>query len=88
MPPKADSPLIVNSNAMLTLSVAGELLEPVSGWNEQVLQRFGRVQHQELTQSRALQLDGKCLDPLSTKDLRRSLIAEALNHSLNNNALR
>jgi hypothetical protein len=45
MPYKTDPPLVVDSNAVLALPIADELLEPVSRGNPEILQRLRVVQH-------------------------------------------
>jgi len=47
-PYKTDPPLVVDPYAVLALTIAGQLLEPVSGRNPEVLQRLRVVQHREL----------------------------------------
>jgi hypothetical protein len=42
-PSETDPPLIVDPDAMLTLPIAGELLETIPGRDLQVTQRIGRV---------------------------------------------
>jgi hypothetical protein len=45
VPGKADAPLIVNSDAVLSFSVPSQLFKPVTGRHPQALQRNGSVQH-------------------------------------------
>jgi hypothetical protein len=47
-PSKTDPPLVVNSNAVLALPIAGEFLESVSWRNAKISQRLRVVQHREL----------------------------------------
>jgi hypothetical protein len=42
-PSKADSPLIVNSNAVLPLVMAGQFLQTVSRRNPQILEGLGCI---------------------------------------------
>jgi hypothetical protein len=44
VPSKADAPLVVHADAVLTLSVAPELLESVARRDAKVIEGFGRVQ--------------------------------------------
>ena len=47
-PTETDSPLIVDANAVLTLSIAAQRFEPVAGYGPQVGQRSRRLQLVEL----------------------------------------
>jgi len=40
-PAKADSPLIINANAVLTGTIALERLKMIPGWNPQILKAIG-----------------------------------------------
>jgi hypothetical protein len=51
-PPKARTPPIVDPDAVLPGTVARQLLEPVAGRDSQVIQRFGRVENDKLSQGR------------------------------------
>jgi len=55
-PHETDPPLIVDSNAMLTLTVAVKLLQAVAGRDAQVLQRLCVVQHGHLATRGALDI--------------------------------
>lgn len=43
-PSKADSPLVIDSDAMLSLSVARKFLKPISWGNPKVVQSLCRIQ--------------------------------------------
>jgi hypothetical protein len=49
-PDKADAPLIVDPDAVLTATVASQCLEPISGRGSQVREAGCRAQHVELAQ--------------------------------------
>jgi hypothetical protein len=49
LPPKADAPLVVDANAVLTLSVTAQRFEPIAGRDAQVLKRACSMQVQELS---------------------------------------
>jgi len=49
LPPKADAPLVVDANAVLTLSVAAQRFEPIAGRDTQVLNRACSMYVQELS---------------------------------------
>src|SRR5215831_20499015 len=48
-PTEADSPLVVDPDAVLPASIAAELLEPVSRRHTQIVQVLGTVQHLQLS---------------------------------------
>jgi hypothetical protein len=48
LPTKADTPLVVDANAVLTLSVAAQRLEPIARGDGQVLDRPCSMQIQQL----------------------------------------
>jgi hypothetical protein len=48
MPCKTDPPLVIDSNAVLALPISGELFDPISRRNAQILQRLRVVQYREL----------------------------------------
>jgi hypothetical protein len=47
-PPETDTPLVIDSDAILALSVSGQLLVPIPPGNPHIIQRLGGVQQQEL----------------------------------------
>jgi hypothetical protein len=44
-PKKTEPPLIVDANAVLTLSTTSQRLEMISGWRPQKAKRWGSVNH-------------------------------------------
>jgi len=50
-PAEANPPLIVDPDAVLTLSIPGQLFEAIPGRNSQIGQGIGCVKQQELPQS-------------------------------------
>jgi hypothetical protein len=55
-PAEADSILVVESNAVLSRSIPGELLKPVARQARDIFQSFGRVQACQLDSSLLMQL--------------------------------
>jgi hypothetical protein len=47
------APLIVDPDALLSRALALELLEPVAGWDTEVLERAGAVQHHQFPSRRS-----------------------------------
>jgi hypothetical protein len=48
-PSKANSPLVVDPDAVLALPVAAQSFEPISWHGSQILQHFGVIQHAQLS---------------------------------------
>jgi hypothetical protein len=50
---KADAPLIVHRDRILASSIPGQRMEPITGWNTQVVEAHGKIDILELS-SRSL----------------------------------
>ena len=85
-PSKTDSPLVIDANTVLTGAIASELLQPVPGWDAEVLKLFGRVHDAELSQHEAMELGGKASDALTVEQPLRVAIGEAGDHKDYSNA--
>jgi hypothetical protein len=48
-PDETDPPLFVDSDTVLTRSIAFELLQPISGWGHQVFEMRSAVEHGQLS---------------------------------------
>jgi len=53
-PSKAEAPLLVDADAVLAGTVAGQFLEAVAGWDSEVTEDLGGVEDQQLAQRCAL----------------------------------
>lgn len=67
-PTEADSPLLVDPNAVLTLPITFQSLKLIRAWNQKVLQVSSRVQLLQLHQRPLLNVAGKSLGVLATPD--------------------
>jgi hypothetical protein len=47
-PRETDTPLIVDTDAVLSRAISGEFLQPISGWNAKILQSDSVVKHFQL----------------------------------------
>jgi hypothetical protein len=56
LPPKTDSPLIVDANAVLPGAIAFQLFQTIAGRAPQVVKRLGRIDEDELAQHRTLEI--------------------------------
>jgi hypothetical protein len=55
-PTKANPPLIVDPDAVLTLSIPGQFFEAIARRNPQIGQSIGGVKHEKLLQGRAMNI--------------------------------
>lgn len=49
IPPETDSPLVVHSDAVFFVPFARKFLEVVAWWGAQVIDRRGRMEHEEFS---------------------------------------
>jgi hypothetical protein len=59
MPCEADSPLLIDPNAVLTFSIPFQLLQSVSWGDSQVFQRVGTIDEKELSQRQVVEFRGE-----------------------------
>ena len=81
LPFETDSPLMVNANAMLSLSLPGQCFKLVSRRDSQVLHRRTAVQHSELSKCDLLNIVRQFSGKPPIKYLLRFATLEALNHN-------
>jgi hypothetical protein len=58
-PSETDSPLVVDSDAVLTLSATHQPFQSIPRWNPQIFYRLCRIQHYELSESGLLNALGE-----------------------------
>ena len=79
-PCKTDAPLVVDTNAMLSLSIALQRLQAIAGRYTQIIEPRCRVDGQDLRPSPLLDLHRQAANGIAGKDGRGSLVGEALDH--------
>jgi len=79
-PLEADSPLVVDANAVLAGAIPYQLLEVVPWRNAKVFQCLGSVQKQQFPQSGSLEKAGQLLDGETLKQAFGLLVAKTANH--------
>jgi hypothetical protein len=79
-PLEADSPRIINSDAILSCSISRQLLESIAGRNSEITEVFSGVDNQEPSKSGALKLKGPPPHPLSLKNVLGIRVSETLDH--------
>lgn len=66
-PLKANAPLIINAYAVLTLATTFEFLQPIPGWQSQVRQILGCIEHNQLSECPAMNIVWKLSRTFSMK---------------------
>ena len=79
-PSKIDSPLSVDTYAVLSSTITFQLLESVRWGNTEVVERRRRIQHSELSKGNALHVRAQSLDRLSMEEALCVSVPEALDH--------
>jgi hypothetical protein len=79
-PDKADSPLLVDPDAVPTDTVRLQILQSIPRWNPKVTDDIGRIEHGQLPQGCPLRRDIECLHPLAAPDESGVLVPERLEH--------
>ena len=82
LPYETDSPLFIDSNAMLAQPIALQFLKAVSWWNTQFLDVYRRIQHQELSFGTPAYGNRKTARSSSPEDILGLMISEAFDHSI------
>ncbi len=80
-PAEAYPPLIVDPDAVLTLSITGQLFEAIPRRDSQIGQSIGGVKHEKLLQSRAEDVPRELSRAFSLEDQFGLWVFEAPNHS-------
>ncbi len=79
-PAKANPPLVVDPDTVLSSAVALELLEPVPWRHTEVVQGLGGVHGHQLPQHHASEVGRISADRLSVEETGGVAVAEALDH--------
>ena len=80
LPFKTDAPLVVDANAILTLSIARQFLEAVGRRYAQILQDLGCIQDFKSPSGNPLDVLREFARELTIEDSFRFLAREGLNH--------
>ena len=81
-PFKTDSPLIINSDAMLSCAVTAKFFEPICGWNSQIIKADRIVDHAQFPQSYLLNVRWQPPRTLTMINLVCFRVFESFDHSL------
>ena len=80
-PQETNSPLVIDTDTMLSLAVTLQRLKPVRGWKPKILQPNGRVDGIESHERPLLNLSRKFLHELTIEDSLSIRVAERLDHA-------
>ena len=80
IPYKADPPLIIDPNRMLSLTVGSKCFEPVARWHPKIAEHPGLIQETKLSQRDVLDVCRQSSASAAGPDQFRFGIGEALNH--------
>ncbi len=81
-PSKANSPLVVDPNAVLTPALAPQPLESVARWDAKVFQARHRIEDPQLPQTNSLNTSSELPNGLSFEELLSQSTAETLDHDV------
>ena len=81
-PAKTESPLIVDANAVLPCSIAGQFLQAIAWGNSQVFQRIGGIEQRQFTKRGALEFTGEFFDAFAPKETFGVLVRESPYHDV------
>ena len=81
-PAEADAELVVDPDAMLTLSVADEPFKPVAGWNTKVFEANRGIELPEFSEGNALNASSESPYGKALKKALSVLVSEAPDHCL------
>jgi hypothetical protein len=85
---EADSPLVIDADAVLAVTIAAQLLQTISRRDAQIVQRDRGVKLQKFSQGDSAQIPRPALDGHAPKQLLGLPIPEAADHGLDSNASR
>jgi len=69
VPLKTNAPLVIDTDTVLTCAIPLELFQLVCRWNEQITDRYGTVQHSQLSQGNLLDGGRKLARTLAVRNL-------------------
>ena len=79
-PSEADTPLVIDANAVLARPIAGEPFQSIPRWYPEILDDFSGVEHPELAERSALEIRSPSADRIASEQSLRVAVAEAPDH--------
>ena len=80
-PDKADTPLVVDADAVLACPISSQCFQPVRGWYHQVTQPRRRHYTLQPHSGPSLDVRWKVTDQLSTEEPLSVIVPEAVHHT-------
>ena len=80
LPAKADSPVVVDANAVLAGAIAGQLFQAVAWRRPQVLQILGGINQPQFAQHEAMEIGREMPNSFPAEKPFRVTITETVNH--------
>jgi hypothetical protein len=82
VPHKAEPPLIVDADTVLTLTISAQDFQAVARRHAQIVELTRGIQQQKLRAKAALNLRRKPAHRMACKDRSRALVREAFDHAI------
>jgi hypothetical protein len=82
LPSKADAPLVIDTDRVLSSSVSSERLQPITGWHSKIVQRARSIQLHELPQGNAFDRGRKSVGAFASPKALRSAARETRDHDV------
>ncbi len=80
-PFKANAPLVIDANTVLSRAIHRKFLKAVARWHAEIIELFGRIQDGQFTPSDAVQRGRKASRELTLKEQFSFSIPKALYHT-------
>ena len=80
LPPKADPPLLIDANTVLSGPIASEFLEAIAWWRPEIVEGAGGIHDDELSKHCPPQVAGIMSHGLAPKEPFGVSVPEALDH--------
>lgn len=82
LPAKADAPLVVDTDRVLSNSVSSERLQTITGWHSKIVQRARSIQLHELPQGNTYDLGRKSVGAFASPKALRPAARETCDHDV------
>ena len=82
LPAKADAPLVVDTDRVLSNSGSSERLQMITGWQSKIVERARSIQLHELPQGDTLDLGRKSVAAFASPKALRPAARETCNHNV------
>ena len=80
LPPKANTPLLIDANTVLPDPITFEFLQTIAGRRAEILERLSSIHNDQLPEHGPLQITGIAPNGFAKKEPLRVSVTEALDH--------